>query len=119
VVPLWHRWTGERLEMATFVGSTKLSELSDGDPVAVTIDTDEFPYRGLKLGGPVIVTVADGLVAGYREAAVRYLGPTTGAHWLHHLEGRDQAELAIRPTWAAVSDLAESPFVRGEQPSVP
>lgn len=52
VVPIWFHWTGEQLAVATFAGARKLDEITSGTVVAVTIDSQTFPYRGLKIRGP-------------------------------------------------------------------
>ncbi len=111
VVPIWFDWNGEELLVATFAGARKLTDLADGSVVAVTIDTDTFPYRSLKLRGPVRIESARGLADCYRRAAVRYLGQDMGERWLDFLAGADQVVLRLRPTWAVAADMAvDSPF---------
>jgi hypothetical protein len=112
VSPLWHHWTGTVLEMATFPGSTKVSELADGDSVVVSIDTDAFPYRRLALGGPISLAPASGLAACYRSAAVRHLGPSMATAWLRELDERDQVVITLTPRWARASDLGQSDLYR-------
>jgi Pyridoxamine 5'-phosphate oxidase len=111
VVAIWFHWTGEALTMATFAGSSKLDEISPGDVVAITIDTDTFPYRSLRMGGPVELVQVDDLAVDYRTAAVRYLGPVAGASWCRSLEGRAQVLMRLTPTWATVTDMSRSPFL--------
>jgi hypothetical protein len=69
VAPLWFRWTGSTLELSTFAESRKLDELHNGDAVAVTIDTEDFPYGSLRIRGPVTIEHVQGLTS-----ARRYLG---------------------------------------------
>lgn len=97
--------------MCTFAGARKLADLGDGTIVAVTIDTDTFPYRSLKLRGPVTIRPEHGIGADYEAAAIRYLGAPTAARWLQFLDGADQVSISLRPTWAAVGDMADSPFL--------
>ncbi len=114
VVPIWFHWTGRELLLATFAGARKLRDLKDGSVVAVTIDSEAFPYRSLKLRGRIRVEPADGLADCYRLAAERYLGPQMGQRWLEFLAGADQVVLRLSPTWAVAADMAiDSPFYSG------
>lgn len=112
MVPIWFQWTGKDLVIATFSGSQKLRELSDGDTIAVTIDTDNFPYRSLKLRGAITLEPSEGLADAYRLAAVRYLGPDTAARWCNSLEGANQVAIRIRPVWASASDMSSAAFMQ-------
>lgn len=112
VIGIWFVWEEDHgLSMATFAGSPKLGELRAGDPVAVSIDTESFPYRSLRLGGPIALRQTTGLAPEYRAAAARYLGADAGAAWCTQLDGRDQVVLRLVPTWATVSDMSRSPFL--------
>ena len=98
--------------MSTFAGAKKLDHIADGSIVAVTIDTDDFPYQSLKLRGPVTVRSVEGLAPEYKAAATRYLGDAMAKRWLEFLGGAEQVALAMRPTWAVVADMAtDSPFM--------
>ncbi len=111
VVPIWFHWAGTTLAMTTFARSVKLSHLSDGDQVAVTIDTDAFPYRSLKLRGPITLEPVDGLADEYRKAAGRYLGSELSAEWLAFLGNPRQTVISLLPTTASVSNMqTDSPF---------
>lgn len=99
--------------MATFAGSRKLSEIVGGSVVAVTIDTDAFPYRHLKLRGAVTHELADGLADDYRIAAERYLGPELAAAWCDNLSGAEQVVIRVHPTWAVESDMSGMDFMTG------
>lgn len=113
VVPIWFHWAGERLVMATFAGSRKLAEIVDGSVVAVTIDTDTFPYRHLKMRGPVTLEPVDGLADDYRIAAERYLGSELAESWCNNLAGAEQVVIGLRPTWAVESDMSSMDFMSG------
>ena len=112
VVPIWFHWTGAEIVVATFAGSQKLRELSSGDVVAVTIDTNDFPYRALKIRGPIEIEPAAGLADAYRLAATRYLGAEMADRWCASLNGADQVAIRIRPTWASASDMSDSAFMQ-------
>ncbi len=112
VVPIWFIWSGSQLLVITFRGAKKLQDLTDGTVAAITIDTDQFPYRSLKLRGTITTRATEGLADEYVAAAVRYLGPEMAKNWTDFLGSPDQVVLAISPTWAVVSDMAtDSPFM--------
>lgn len=113
VAPLWFRWTGRVLELSAFVGSRKLDELHDGDTVALTIDTDDFPYRSLRIRGPVMIERGRGLTSSYREAAGRYLGDEPARDWCERLRDADQALLTVQPVEASASQMWDDAYLRG------
>ncbi len=118
VVPIWFIWSDDRLVITTFKRAKKLRDLVEGVVVAVTIDTDEFPYRSLKLRGPVTVRPTEGIADEYRKAAKRYVGDQMADKWLAFLDNPDQVVLSIAPTWAVVSDMAtDSPFFNSDPES--
>ncbi len=109
--PLWFNWTGTELTMSTFAGSKKALEIVEGSTVAVTIDTEAFPYRSLGLRGVVALEPSDGLTDDYRRAAQRYLGEEPGRQWCERLEGLDQVLLRVRPTTAWASDMSDATYL--------
>lgn len=111
VAPLWFRWTGTTLELSTFAGSRKLDELRDGDVVAVSIDTEDFPYRSLRIRGRVTIDAVKGLTSSYEQAARRYLGDGPGKDWCDRLAGVDQALVTIHPTEASASDMWSAAYL--------
>lgn len=111
IAPLWFRWTGTTIELSTFAGSRKLDDLHDGDVVALTIDSEDFPYRSLRIRGPVTVEPVRGLTASYREAAQRYLGTGPGRDWCDRLSDVDQALLTVRPIEASASDMWSASYL--------
>jgi len=111
VVPIWFQWTGAQLVTTTFAGARKLTEISSGATVAVSIDTESFPYRVLRMAGPVELVAVDDLSDEYRLAATRYLGPTAGEAWCTSLEARPQVAMRLSPTRAVASDMSRSTFL--------
>jgi len=111
VVPIWFQWTGTTLAMTTFSGSVKLTHLKDGDQVAITIDTDVFPYQSLKIRGTITLEPVDGLADEYRQAAMRYLGSELSAEWLAFLGNPRQTVISLLPAAASMSNMQrDSPF---------
>lgn len=105
---MWFTWTRERLVISAFAGARKLDALAIGAAVALSIDTEDFPYRSLTVRGVVSdVRAFEGLTPDYVAAAARYLGPSLGQTWCDALQGRAiQTRIAVRPTNAVVADLA-------------
>ena len=56
VVPLWFHWDGAEVVVATLPGAPKLKALRTGDPVALTIDSNEPPQHVLSIRGTATVT---------------------------------------------------------------
>lgn len=105
VVPIWFHWTGAELVMASPPRAPKLRALSDGDAVAVTIDSAEFPYRVLSIRGTVSRREVDGVVPEYAAAATRYFGEEQGRAWCDQLAGMRMHRIAVRPTWVSILDF--------------
>lgn len=82
VVPTWFHWDGEKVIMCSPPGSPKLRALHDGDPVALTIDSNEFPYKALSIRGSVRVELVSGVPPEYVASATRYFGEQQGAAWV-------------------------------------
>jgi len=105
VVPLWFHWDSTDLVIATFNGSAKLRHIRTGDRLAVTIDTEAFPYAALQMRGAVTVTVHEGVVLEYRFAARRYLGDGGEAFVAGIQPPPAMTRIALRPDWARTMDM--------------
>jgi hypothetical protein len=105
VVPLWFHWDGTDLVIATFNGSAKLRHLRTGDRIAVSIDTEQFPYVALQIRGRVTVTPQDGVVLEYRFAARRYLGDDGEAFVAGIQPPPAMTRIALHPEWARMMDM--------------
>jgi hypothetical protein len=80
--------------------------LSNGAPVAITIDTPTWPYEALCLRGIINVEHVAGPPAEYRPTAERYLGAEGGRAWCEQIPA-DMAfqRLTVRPQWVGVLDF--------------
>jgi hypothetical protein len=106
VVPIWFHWDGTDLVMGTPGRAPKLAALRTGDRVAVSIDTQTWPYHVLLLRGAVDVRATVGLPEEYRLAALRYFGEEQGRAWIEGLPADlPAARVAVRPDWARVLDF--------------
>ena len=74
VLPIWFHWTGEVFVLGTRLDSGKVKALSTHPQVALTIDTESFPYKALQVRGTIEIERIDGIVPEYELCAKRYLG---------------------------------------------
>jgi PPOX class probable F420-dependent enzyme len=82
VLPIWFHWTGEVFVLGTRLDSAKVKALSTHPHVALTIDTDTFPYQALQVRGTIEIEQRDGVVPEYELCAKRYLGEKRAQMWL-------------------------------------
>jgi hypothetical protein len=107
---MWFSWSPERgaFFVSAFAGASKLSGLHTGTSVALSIDSDDFPYRSLNVRGAITaVDPAEGLTDDYVRAAERYLGQQNARRWIAHLgPACKQVGIEIRPLRVIVADVA-------------
>jgi hypothetical protein len=108
VLPIWFHWTGEVFVLGTRLDSGKIKALSTQSNVALTIDTEAFPYKALQVRGTIEIETIDGIVPEYELCAKRYLGEKRGMAWLAQLRQAfpPMARIVVRPDWVSVLDLA-------------
>ena len=106
VVPIWFHWDGEQVVFGTPLGAPELHTLEDGTPVAITIDSNEWPYHVLSIRGTAQVERIDGVVPEYAASAERYFGDEQGRAWVAQFPSDVQMwRIAVTPTWANVLDF--------------
>jgi hypothetical protein len=104
--PIWFSWNGTDLVMSSPSMSPKTKTIDAGTPVAVTIDSADWPYSALMLRGRVQVTEVSGIAADYREAAHRYFGDEQGDAWCDQLpQGIGMTTFRMTPEWVGVLDF--------------
>jgi PPOX class probable F420-dependent enzyme len=114
VVPVVFHWTGEEVVVATWPEAEKVAAIRARPQVALTIDSDEQPFRVLSMRGTARVEVVAAVPAEYAAAAERYSGAEAGRAWVSQI-GRlfpRMARIAIRPEWVGVLDF-ETRFPSG------
>jgi len=105
-VPIWFHWTGRHVVFATPVNAPKCRALRDGDRVAVSIDSVDFPYRVLLIRGKATVSTVYGVVDEYALAATRYFGPEQGQAWISQLPaGMQMVRIAVQPEHVTILDF--------------
>ena len=107
VVPMWFHWTGEEILMGAPPNSPKMRVLTDGTPVALSIDTDVWPYTVLTLRGTIRCRTAEGLFPEYVDMARRYLGDEGGEQFLTAARQTftQWVRITMRPEHARVIDF--------------
>jgi hypothetical protein len=107
VIPLTFHWTGEELVVAGPPKSPKMKALHDGDHVAVTIDSNTFPFHVLSIRGTVKVNVVEGVPEEYAAASRRYLGREAGDGWTAQMAQMfpEWGRISIKPHWVAIIDF--------------
>ncbi len=107
VVPIWFQWTGEEVVFCSVGVAKKLKAIGDGTRVAITIDGSEWPYPVLMLRGTVAISLYPGIVPGYRETAIRYIGEQNGGMFIGAIEstGLPMKRIGVMPDWVGVIDF--------------
>ncbi|TDN91513.1 pyridoxamine 5'-phosphate oxidase family protein [Microbacterium sp. BK668] len=105
VVPMWFHWDGRYVVVASPPGAPKLKVLGERPDVAVTIDTDGWPYRVLSIRGRAEMEMLDDVAPEYAAAAERYFGEEQGRAWVGQLRGRPMCRIRVVPEWVNVLDF--------------
>jgi hypothetical protein len=106
VVPIWFHWDGRQIVFGTPTRAPKVQALEDGDPVAITIDSNDWPYQVLSIRGSAEVELIDGVVPEYAAAARRYFGEQQGQAWVDQFPPDTQMwRIAVTPAWANILDF--------------
>lgn len=106
VVPIWFHWTGSEIVMGTPANAPKTVCLSDGDAVAVAVDSHDWPYHALIARGAARVTRQTGVVPEYALAAERYFGEEQGRAWVAQFPADvAMVRIAVRPQHVTILDF--------------
>lgn len=106
-VPIWFQWDGKEVVLATDPGYPKVKALKARPEVAVTINTNTWPYHLLIIRGTATLEQMSGVVPEYTLAAERYLGPEQGRAWVQQAAGlaKEWVRVAITPKEARIIDF--------------
>jgi nitroimidazol reductase NimA-like FMN-containing flavoprotein (pyridoxamine 5'-phosphate oxidase superfamily) len=107
VIPIGFLWNGEAVVVATHPTAPKFKALQARPRVALTIDTPS-PARSLLLRGTAEITVVDGVVPEYLEAAAKSMeGEDLAAFEANCRDTYDRmARISITPDWARFFDFS-------------
>lgn len=109
VVPIWFHWNGKELVFGTPMAAPKSQALHTGSKVAITIDTNEWPYKVLSIRGTARVEEVQGVVPEYAMAAERYFGKEQGQAWTNQVRQMSPTmnRIAVTPDWVSVLDFEQ------------
>jgi hypothetical protein len=87
VVPIWFHWTGEAFVLGTPLTAPKVKTLQSNPKVALTIDSDVFPYKVLRVRGTAKIETVDGVVPEYDFATTSSFNHSNShrPRWLYHI----------------------------------
>jgi Pyridoxamine 5'-phosphate oxidase len=107
VIPIWFHWTGNEVVVGSPLSAPKVDVISDQAKVALTIDSNSWPYRALSIRGTARVQIVDGVVPEYAAAAERYFGAEQGRIWVEQVRAMcpQMARISIRPEWVGFLDF--------------
>jgi pyridoxamine 5'-phosphate oxidase-like protein len=107
VIPIWFHWTGKEIVLGTPLKAPKVQALSRNAKVALSIDSNTWPYKVLQIRGTARVETVAGVVPEYALAAERYFGQEQGQTWVKQVGGMfpQMARITIQPEWVAVLDF--------------
>jgi len=107
VVPIWFHWDGKAICMGTPMKAPKVHILPNHSKVAVTIDSETWPYKVLSIRGTASVSTVDGVVPEYALAAKRYFGEQGGTDWVNQIKGMftQMTRIAVTPEWVGILDF--------------
>src|SRR5438552_2803845 len=107
VVPIWFHWTGNEIVIGTPPKAPKIKVLRNNSSVALTIDTNSWPYKVLEIRGRIQTQTVHGVVPEYAAAAERYFGVEQGKAWVAQVNQMfsEMVRIAVRPEWVAVIDF--------------
>lgn len=105
VVPMWFHWDGRNVVLGTPPGAPKLKALGNQPDVALTIDTDEWPYHVLSIRGHAEMEMLDDVAPEYAAAAERYFGVEQGRAWVAQLRGQPMCRIRVVPEWVNILDF--------------
>jgi nitroimidazol reductase NimA-like FMN-containing flavoprotein (pyridoxamine 5'-phosphate oxidase superfamily) len=107
VVPIWFHWTGQEVILGTPPKAPKLKALPRNPAVAISIDSDSWPYKVLQIRGAARVEMVEGIAPEYEEAAKRYFGEEQGRAWVEQVKSTvpRMGRIAIQPEWVAIIDF--------------
>jgi hypothetical protein len=107
VVPIGFHWNGTEVVFGTPPDSPKMKALHDGARVAVSIDTDEMPYKVLQIRGSIRMDTVEGVAPEYEAMCLRTLGEEPARAWLGTLRAitSNMTRIYVTPDWVAVLDF--------------
>lgn len=110
VVPINFHWNGSEIVIGGPAHAPKFTVLHPGSKVALTIDTDAFPWKVLMIRGSVrLIDEVEGLSPEYIATSYRTMGEEGGKAWNEGVRPlfKTMTRMYITPEWAAVMDFEQ------------
>ena len=109
VIPIWFHWNGKELVMGSPTKSPKIHILPNHSKVAVTIDSNAWPYKVLSIRGTAVVSIIDGIVPEYALSAEHYFGAQAGKDWINTVNTlfTQFARIVVTPEWVGILDFEQ------------
>ena len=109
MVPIWFHWNGKEIVLGTPPEAPKVRAVSPGAKVALSIDSNTWPYKVLQIRGTAEAETVAGVVPEYALAAERYLGVDEGRAWIKQVAGMfsHMVRIVVKPEWVAVLDFEQ------------
>lgn len=108
VVPLGYHWNGSEFVLCTSPDAPKMAAIKDGTRVALSIDSDRYPWKVLLVRGSVRASdTVEGIAPEYDHVLVKMLGPEGARAWAENMGPiiNRMTRLFITPDWVAILDF--------------
>lgn len=105
VVPMWFHWDGEAIVLGSPTRAPKVHVIPNHSKVALTIDSDAWPYKVLLVRGTAKLSLVDEVTPEYTAAAIRYFGEEQGRAWAAGIHA--MARIAVTPEWVGILDFEQ------------
>jgi PPOX class probable F420-dependent enzyme len=105
VVPIWFHWDGTAVVLGTPLRAPKLKALTAHPQVALSIDSDSWPYHVLSIRGMATIESLADVSPEYAAAAARYFGAEQGEAWVARVRGMQMARIRVVPEWVGILDF--------------
>ncbi len=107
VIPIWFHWNGKEVVVGSPLKAPKMQVLSQNPKVALTIDSNTWPYKVLMIRGTAQVETMDGVLPEYTLMAKRYLGEEQGRAFVDQYGQwfSQTVRISVRPEWVGILDF--------------
>ena len=109
VVPIWFHWNGKTLVLGGPPDALKFHVIVNNSKVALTIDSETWPYKVLSIRGTAAVSIVDGMVPEYALSAEHYFGVEAGLGWIKTVKSlfTQFARIVVTPEWVGILDFEQ------------
>ena len=109
VVPIWFHWNGKTLVLGGPPDALKFHVIVNNSKVALTIDSETWPYKVLSIRGTAAVSVVDGIYPEYALSAEHYFGEQGGKDWVNTVRSlfKQTARIEVTPEWVNILDFEQ------------